>query len=64
MPHPLTPLPVHTVIRDAPLRAGDPAEHAVTADVCVVGSCIAWLSAAVESARLAREVPARYFSSY
>ena len=26
MPHPLTPLPVHTVIRDAPLRAGDPAE--------------------------------------
>lgn len=56
MPHPLTPLPVHTVTRDAPLRADDAAEHAVTADVCVVGSGIAGLSAAVESARLGRDV--------
>ncbi|MEU6701193.1 FAD-dependent oxidoreductase [Pseudonocardia sp. NPDC046786] len=56
MPHPLTDLPVRTVVRDAPVRAGDPAEHAVTTDVCVVGSGIAGLSAAVESARLGRRV--------
>ena len=56
MPHPLTDLPVHTVVRDRPVTAADPAEHAVSADVCVVGAGIAGLSAAVESARLGREV--------
>ena len=56
MPHPLTDLPVRTVVRDRPVRAGDPAEHAVAADVCVVGAGIAGLSAAIESARLGRVV--------
>lgn len=56
MPHALTDLPVRTVTRDRPVRAGDPAEHTVTADVCVVGAGIAGLSAAVESAKLSREV--------
>ncbi|MEJ2887560.1 FAD-dependent oxidoreductase [Actinomycetospora aeridis] len=56
MPHPLTDLPVRTVVRDALLHPGDPAEHRVDADVCVVGAGIAGLSAAVESARLGRDV--------
>jgi ribulose 1,5-bisphosphate synthetase/thiazole synthase len=56
MPHPLTDLPVRTVVRDRPVAAADPAEHAVTADVCVVGAGIAGLSAAVESAKLGRDV--------
>lgn len=56
MPHPLTDLPVRTVVHDRPIRPGDPAEHAVAADVCVVGAGIAGLSAAVESAKLGRDV--------
>ncbi|MEV1291073.1 FAD-dependent oxidoreductase [Pseudonocardia sp. NPDC049635] len=56
MPHPLIDLPVRTVVRHAPVSDGDPAEHAVATDVCVVGSGIAGLSAAAESARLGRRV--------
>ncbi|GAA4781928.1 FAD-dependent oxidoreductase [Actinomycetospora chlora] len=56
MPHPLTDLPVRTVVRDAVLHPADAAEHRVDADVCVVGAGIAGLSAAVESARLGRDV--------
>lgn len=56
MPHPLTDLPVHTVTRDRPVRADDPAEHTVDADVCVVGAGVAGLSAAIESAKLGRRV--------
>jgi 2-polyprenyl-6-methoxyphenol hydroxylase-like FAD-dependent oxidoreductase len=52
MPHPLTELKVETVIKPA---GGTPA-HEVTADVCVVGAGIAGTSAAIESARLGREV--------
>jgi hypothetical protein len=55
MPHALTDLPVRTVTRPV-LSAADPAEHAVTADVLVVGAGIAGLSAAVESAKLGRDV--------
>src|SRR5690242_14696390 len=51
MPHPLTELKVRTVRKPA----GSPA-HQVSADVCVVGAGIAGLSAAVESARLGRDV--------
>lgn len=51
MPHPLTALKVHTVRKPADARA-----HQVTADVCVVGAGIAGLSAAIESARLGRDV--------
>ena len=56
MPHALTDLPVRTVVRDRPVAAADPAEHAVSADVCVVGAGISGLSAAVESAKLGRDV--------
>jgi 2-polyprenyl-6-methoxyphenol hydroxylase-like FAD-dependent oxidoreductase len=51
MPHPLTDLKVHTV-----RKPGDAGAHQVTADVCVVGAGIAGLSAAIESARLGRDV--------
>jgi len=56
MPHALTDLPVHTVVRGSALRPTDPADCAVDTDVCVVGAGIAGLSAAVESARLGRRV--------
>ncbi|HVV18250.1 MAG TPA: FAD-dependent oxidoreductase [Pseudonocardiaceae bacterium] len=49
MPHPLSDLKVRTVTKQ-------PASHDVTADVCVVGAGIAGVSAAVESARLGRDV--------
>ena len=50
MPHPLTELRLAEVTR--------PAEdtHRISADVCVVGAGIAGLSAAIESARLGRDV--------
>jgi NADPH-dependent 2,4-dienoyl-CoA reductase/sulfur reductase-like enzyme len=51
MPHPLTELKVRTVRKPAGASA-----HQVSADVCVVGAGIAGLSAAVESARLGRDV--------
>jgi 2-polyprenyl-6-methoxyphenol hydroxylase-like FAD-dependent oxidoreductase len=51
MPHELTALQVRTVTKPT-----DPVSHEVTADVCVVGAGIAGLSAAIESARLGREV--------
>lgn len=51
MPHPLTELKVETVTkpRSAP-------RHEVRADVCVVGAGVAGSSAAIESARLGRDV--------
>jgi FAD dependent oxidoreductase len=52
MPHPLTELKVETVVKPA---GGTPA-HELTADVCVVGAGIAGTSAAIESARLGRDV--------
>jgi hypothetical protein len=52
MPHPLTELKVGTVVKPA---GGTPA-HELTADVCVVGAGIAGTSAAIESARLGRDV--------
>ncbi|GLZ47869.1 hypothetical protein Acsp06_40540 [Actinomycetospora sp. NBRC 106375] len=51
MPHPLTPLRLDTVVRPA-----DEAPHALRADVCVVGAGIAGVSAALEAARLGRDV--------
>ncbi|MGH3328776.1 MAG: FAD-dependent oxidoreductase [Streptomycetales bacterium] len=51
MPHPLTDVPVHTVTKPA----GGPV-HEVGGDVCVVGAGIAGMSAAIESARLGRDV--------
>jgi 2-polyprenyl-6-methoxyphenol hydroxylase-like FAD-dependent oxidoreductase len=51
MPHELTTLQVRTVTKPV-----DPISHAVSADVCVVGAGIAGLSAAIESARLGRDV--------
>jgi flavin-dependent dehydrogenase len=51
MPHPLTPLAVHTVTR--PKKR---ATHELRADVCVVGAGVSGISAAVESARLGRDV--------
>ena len=51
MPHPLTELRLAEVSRPA----SEPA-HEISADVCVVGAGIAGLSAAIESARLGREV--------
>ena len=57
MPHPLTDLPVRTVVREGgPVGPSAPPDHLVTADVCVVGAGIAGLSAAVEVARLGRDV--------
>jgi hypothetical protein len=51
MPHPLTELKVHTVRRPA----GTPG-HRITADVCIVGAGVAGTSAAIESAKLGRDV--------
>jgi hypothetical protein len=51
MPHALTELKLTAVTKPA----GQPA-HDIRADVCVVGAGIAGLSAAIESARLGREV--------
>jgi FAD dependent oxidoreductase len=51
MPHALTELNLNAVTKPADVRA-----HEVRADVCVVGAGIAGLSAAIESARLGREV--------
>ena len=51
MPHALTELKLHEVTRPAAERV-----HQIRADVCVVGAGIAGLSAAIESARLGRDV--------
>jgi choline dehydrogenase-like flavoprotein len=51
MPHALTELKLDAVTRPAT----EPA-HEIQADVCVVGAGIAGLSAAIESARLGRDV--------
>src|ERR671931_271829 len=51
MPHPLTELKVKTVTKPP----GDPG-HEVNADICVMGAGVAGISAAVESARLGRDV--------
>ncbi|MCX5536938.1 FAD-dependent oxidoreductase [Streptomyces sp. NBC_00006] len=51
MPHALTELKVRTVTRPA-----GAARHDLDADVCVVGAGVAGVSAAVESARLGRDV--------
>jgi hypothetical protein len=51
MPHPLTELKVHTTTRPAERHPQE-----VHGDVCVVGAGIAGLSAAIEAARLGREV--------
>ncbi|HET6499148.1 MAG TPA: FAD-dependent oxidoreductase [Amycolatopsis sp.] len=51
MPHPLTELTVHTVRRPAEAPG-----HRITADVCVVGAGVAGTSAAIESAKLGRDV--------
>jgi FAD dependent oxidoreductase len=51
MPHALTELKLNSVIRPANVRARE-----IRADVCVVGAGIAGLSAAIESARLGRDV--------
>lgn len=51
MPHPLTELTVHTVTRPPATAA-----HPLTADVCVVGAGVSGISAAIESARLGRDV--------
>ncbi|MQA09901.1 MAG: FAD-dependent oxidoreductase [Pseudonocardiaceae bacterium] len=51
MPHQLTELKVNTAIRPA-----ETPNHRVQGDVCVVGAGIAGISAAIESARLGREV--------
>ncbi len=51
MPHALTELKLNAVSKPADVRA-----HEIRADVCVVGAGIAGLSAAIESARLGREV--------
>jgi hypothetical protein len=52
LPHPLTALKVETIVKPA---SGTPA-HELSADVCVVGAGIAGISAAIESARLGRDV--------
>src|SRR5215469_14079825 len=51
MPHPLTELKLTEITRPA-----DDPVHEIRADVCVVGAGIAGLSAAIESARLGRDV--------
>jgi hypothetical protein len=51
MPHALTELKLNSVTKPANVRP-----HEVRADVCVVGAGIAGLSAAIESARLGRDV--------
>jgi Aconitase X/FAD dependent oxidoreductase len=54
MPHALTELNLAEVTRPA-VQGSEPA-HEIRADVCVVGAGIAGLSAAIESARLHRDV--------
>ena len=54
MPHALTELKLAEVTRPAVL--GSEPAHEIRADVCVVGAGIAGLSAAIESARLHRDV--------
>jgi 2-polyprenyl-6-methoxyphenol hydroxylase-like FAD-dependent oxidoreductase len=51
MPHALTELKLNAVTKSANAQA-----HRIDADVCVVGAGIAGLSAAIESARLGRDV--------
>jgi hypothetical protein len=51
MPHALTELKLHSVTKPAAERP-----HEIRADICVVGAGIAGMSAAIESARLGREV--------
>jgi heterodisulfide reductase subunit A-like polyferredoxin len=51
MPHPLTELRLAEVTRPSTEHV-----HRISADVCVVGAGIAGLSAAIESARLHRDV--------
>lgn len=51
MPHPLTQLKVQTVRKPAQAPT-----HEITADVCVVGAGVAGTSAAIESAKLGRDV--------
>jgi hypothetical protein len=51
MPHALTELKLNAVTKPAAERA-----HEIRADVCVVGAGIAGLSAAIESARMGRDV--------
>jgi hypothetical protein len=51
MPHALTELKLNSVTKPA-----DERPHEIRADVCVVGAGIAGLSAAIESARLGRDV--------
>lgn len=51
MPHPLTDLKVNTISKPDASPV-----HQVDADVCVVGAGIAGVSAAIESARLGRDV--------
>jgi hypothetical protein len=51
MPHALTELKLKAVTKPA-----DAGAHEIHADICVVGAGIAGLSAAIESARLGREV--------
>ncbi|MGH3258600.1 MAG: FAD-dependent oxidoreductase [Streptosporangiaceae bacterium] len=53
MPHPLTELKLAEVTKPAQEQQPD---HEIRADVCVVGAGIAGLSAAIESARLRRDV--------
>ena len=54
MPHALTELKLTEVTR--PAGKGSGPVHEIRADVCVVGAGIAGLSAAIESARLLRDV--------
>lgn len=51
MPHPLTELKVETVRK----RQGT-AAHLITGDICIVGAGVAGVSAAIESAKLGRDV--------
>ena len=56
MPHALADLPVRTVVRNASVPGRGAPDSLVTADVCVVGAGIAGISAAVEAARLGKDV--------
>lgn len=51
MPHPLSELPLRTVVKEP-----GPAAHSLEADVCVVGAGVSGVSAAIESAELGRDV--------
>src|ERR1700709_914287 len=56
MPHALTDLPVRTVVRNASDPGRGAPDSLVTADACVLGAGIAGISAAVEAARLGKDV--------